>query len=259
MRFDEKDLDGPEELLEQGLRENELVEADEEDLGEVKLGEVLAEERENLVMIAMREILEGRHIVINDLALPQRELMALEALKTAVEGKDQKLSRFVFADDRRDLLEQALAVLQPLLMHDVTTEFQDLVARIGTLRTGLKDLEDAQDELLEANRQVGVVVTDGDKDDKPKPTSDDDVEWKMTLDKGPELPEVERAPTSLTGKELPAEKPVPSTLDRGGPDAPELVEAPTTLGTKQDFEGVVVVEPQKLAAKTAPWWKPPRR
>ncbi|MFT3696021.1 MAG: hypothetical protein QM831_22985 [Kofleriaceae bacterium] len=269
MRFDEKDLDGPELLIEQGVQENELVEEDEHDLGDVKLDEVLSEERESLVMITMREILEGRHVVINDLALPQRELLALEALKTAVEGKDGKLSQFVFADDRRDLLEQALAVLQPLLMHDVTAEFQDLVERIGNLRTGLKDLEDAQDELLEANREVGVVGSEGDTADKPKPKPvDDDMTltgperklpaWKMTLDQGPEVADLQTAPTTLAGKDLPEKKPEPSQLERGGPDAPPLTEQPTTLGSKQDLAEAEVVEPQRLVAKTAPWWKPPR-
>ncbi len=284
MRFDEKNLEGQELLLEQEKRENELVEEDQEDVGEIDIAEVLDEGSENLLMLAMREILEGRHIVVNDLQLPQRELLALEALKTAVEGKDGKLAQFVYAEDRQDLLEQALSVLQPRLMHDVTTEFQDLVARIGTLRSGLKDLEDAQDELLEASRLVGVVKGDGDTDDKPKPTpapDDDqtltgperklekpttsldgpeiaDVQVVSTLDRGPEAPEKQAAPSTLVGKDLPEPNPIPSTLERGGPEAPVLETPPTTLGTKKDLAEAEVVEPQRLASKTAPWWKPPR-
>ena len=169
MRFEEKAIDGPELELEEKRQSVDLEEEDQEEVPEIRIAEVLESTRENVVLEAMREILEHRHIVINDLKLPQKELRALEALKAAVSGRDGELSQFVYASDRRDLLEQALAVLQPRVMSDVTRPFLDLVQRVGNLRHDLKDLEDAQDNLLEANVEVGVGKGDTDTADKPAP------------------------------------------------------------------------------------------
>jgi hypothetical protein len=244
LRFEDKEVDGPELELEKDRRNSELVEEDEEEVDEINIADVLAQQHESSLLAAMREILEHRHVVINDLALPQRELRALEALKAAVTGKDGELSQFVYASDRRDLLEQALAVLQPRVMSDLTRPFQDLVQRIGSLRHDLKDLEDAQDELLEANQEVGVDKADADTADKPKPIPDDD----LSLD-GPERKLVKPS-TSLTGERPPPQK-LPSTLD--GPPLPAEPPHETTVGSKQDLAEAKVAEPQRL--KTKPFWR----
>jgi hypothetical protein len=244
LRFEDKEVDGPELELEKDRRNSELVEEDEEEVDEINIADVLAQQHESSLLAAMREILEHRHVVINDLALPQKELRALEALKAAVTGKDGELSQFVYASDRRDLLEQALAVLQPRVMSDLTRPFQDLVQRIGSLRHDLKDLEDAQDELLEANQEVGVDKADADTADKPKPKPDDD----LSLD-GPERKLV-KPPTSLTGERPPPQK-LPSTLD--GPPLKEEPPHETTVGSKQDLAEAKIAEPQKL--KTKPFWR----
>jgi len=242
LRFEDKDVDGAELDREKGLRDNDLVEEDQEEVDAIQIDDVLAQQSENALLAAMREILEHRHIVVNDLALPQRELRALEALQAAVTGKDGELSQFIYASDRRDLLEQALAVLQPGVMADVTRPFQDLIQRVGTLRHDLKDLEDAQDELLEGNDKVGPAKADGDTADKPKP--DDD----LSLD-GPER-KFPKPATSLTGERAPESK-LPSTLD--GPALKEEPPRETTVGSKQDLAEAKVAEPQRL--KTKPFWR----
>jgi hypothetical protein len=261
LRFEDKDVDGPELDRDKGQRESDLVQEDEEEVDAIRIEDVLAQQHESSLLAAMREILEHRHVVINDLALPQKELRALEALKAAVTGKDGELSQFVYASDRRDLLEQALAVLQPRVMSDLTRPFQDLVQRIGLLRHDLKDLEDAQDELLEANQEVGLDKADADTADKPKPKPDAKPE-DMSLD-GPERkfpkptttfdgpePKITKPPTSLTGERAPAPK-LPSTLD--GPPLKEEPPHETTVGSKQDLAEAKVAEPQKL--KTKPFWR----
>jgi len=242
LRFEDKDVDGAELDREKGLRDTDLVEEDQEEVDEIQIDDVLAQQSENALLAAMREILEHRHIVVNDLALPQRELRALEALQAAVTGKDGELSQFIYASDRRDLLEQALAVLQPGVMADVTQPFQDLIQRVGTLRHDLKDLEDAQDELLEGNEKVGPAKADGDTADKPKP--DDD----LSLD-GPER-KFPKPATTLTG-ERKEEPKAPSTLD--GPALKEEPPPETTVGSKQDLAEAKVAEPQRL--KTKPFWR----
>ena len=247
MRFEDKDVDGPELDREKGQRESDLVQEDEEEVDAIRIDDVLAQQHESSLLAAMREILEHRHVVINDLALPQKELRALEALKAAVTGRDGELSQFVYASDRRDMLEQALAVLQPRVMSDLTRPFQDLVQRIGLLRHDLKDLEDAQDELLEANQEVGLDKADADTADKPKPKPDakpDD----MSLD-GPER-KIAKPPTSLTGERPPPQQ-LPSTLD--GPALPAEPPHETTVGSKQDLAEAKIAEPQKL--KTKPFWR----
>ncbi len=225
MRYEDKEVDGIDlELAQEHGREGVVTEDRAEAVPELRPEEL--EVSENLALEAMRAILERRHLVINDLGLPQRELRALEALQAAVSGKSGELSQFVFASDRRDLLEQALAVLQPKAMDEQSKPFLDVVKHVGALRHDLKELEDAQDNLLEANQRIGVVKADTDTADKP----DDDL--------------------SLTGPERPIKKP---TSELEGPALPEQKPTETTLGSKQDLAEAQISEPQKL--KTKPFWR----
>ena len=87
MRQEDKEVDGPDlEQAEERKRETELVEEDDREVLDLDGKPYEMEknrERSGDVVAAMKQILEGENIVINDLKLPQRELKALEALKTA--------------------------------------------------------------------------------------------------------------------------------------------------------------------------------
>jgi len=231
VRYEDKEVDGIDlEHAQEQEREGVVNEDQVEAVPELRPEEI--EAQQHVALDAMRAILERRHVVVNDLGLPQKELRALEALQAAVSGKSGELAQFVFASDRRDLLEQALAVLQPKALDEQSKPYLDLVARVGSLRHDLKELEDAQDNLLEANPEVGVVKADSDTADQPpkaKPEADD---------------------LSLTGPERRIEKPK-SALD--GPALPEETERESSLGSKQDLAEAKIPEPQKLTTK--PFWK----
>jgi hypothetical protein len=215
-------------------RESELEIHDEHELPAIQPLEVLDDKSEHRVIDAMRSILEHRSFVINDLALPKRELEALEALKAAVEAKDGNLSRFVYASDRQELLEQALAVLQPKLAEHREL-FGDLVAKVGELRGDLRRLEDAEDELL-VTEVKDVKLVDAKDDD------DDDAPKESTLSKGPEVKPEPKPSTLSTGPEAKLADEKSTLFD--GPAAPDIARGPTTLGDLGEI---------KAAEK--PWWK----
>jgi len=113
--------------------------------------------------------------VVSQMRLPKREQIALEALQTAVSGKSSDLGQFVFAEDRSDMLEQALGVLQsnltaPMIGSSPSCTRSTAICshRVAELRHELKELGDSQDELLEANQKVSERG-EADSDDKPKP------------------------------------------------------------------------------------------
>ena len=252
MRQEDKEVDGYElERAEERKRENDLIEEDNEELFDLdgKPEFDRDQDRTTLVAGAMHKILEGEHIVIGELALDQRELIALEALKTAVEGRDQEIHGFVFAEDRRALLEQALAVLQPDLANLELvggTPFEDLVKEVAELRGQLSNLEDAQEE-IEPHKLHAEKGEAGDTDDKP----DDDQSLtgperkvdkpKSALD-GPERKDEAKPPTSLTGPEVKEAPKPPTSLT--GPEVKEAPKPPTTLG-----------DPKEIAEAAKPWWQ----
>jgi hypothetical protein len=189
---------------------------------------------------AIRMILDGQELEVGHLHLPQRESRALDALQVAVSGKSADLAQFVYATDRRDMLEQALAVLQPDLTHaddksarELHAQFADLSERVSELRHALTDLEDAQDELLDSHQkaeleQGATDPTDPSNKPKPKPApSDPDAPRPPTTLTGPERPEPAMPPTTLVGPDLPATPTPPTTLT--GPERPEPATPPTTL------------------------------
>ncbi len=258
LRQEDKEVDGPDiEKAEERKRETELVEEREDELYDLDgLPEsTLDGERSTAVLTAMKQILAGDQLIINDLKLPKRQLVALESLKAAVEGKDPRLARFVYAEDRRTLLEQALAVLQPELasLQGAGDQFQDMISKVGTLREKLNVLEDAEEELIEG-RAHDAVKTEGDTDDKPDNSDLDDPKKKepagkkkpkkpageaadLSLD-GPERP-VEKLPTQLTGAEIKEASKGPTTLE--GPAIKDAPKGPTTL------EGPAIKEAPKGA------------
>jgi hypothetical protein len=234
LRQEDKEVDGPGlEHAEERKRENELVEEREDELFDLDgLPETTLDgERSAEVLIAMKQVLAGDRLVINDLKLPKRQLIALEAMKTAVEGKDQRLSQFVYAEDRRTLLEQALAVLQPEIasMQGAGTQFEDMLAQVGTLRDRLNVLEDAEEGFLEM-RPHDQTQDGNETDDKPDETDDkndsdlDDPKKKQAKPKPPAAPKTD-------GKTADEEE------DRSltGPERPEPPKGPTTLGDPQEI------------------------
>ena len=272
---EEKEVEGPESEHARE-RENELEREYEEEMPALEAEQQADAVREGRAIDAMRAILEKRQIVVNDLKLPKRQLEALEALKAAVNGRDGDLNQFVYASDRQTMLEQALGILQPELVRNVDSVFADLVQRIGILRVELHQLVDAQDDLVEANQEVGHELGAADTADKPKPDPGDTsldgpervVKKPPTSLTGPELKEAPPAPTTLLGPAIDEPKRPPSTL--GGPDlkepppppstldGPEVklaAKGPTTLGDEQDIAkaGETIAEPQKQ--KTKPWWR----
>jgi hypothetical protein len=264
LRQEDKEVDGPDlEHAEERKRETELVEEKEDALYDLDgLPETTVDgKRAADVIAAMKGILAGDRIVINDLALPKRQLTALEALKSAVEGKDKDLSRFVYAEDRRTLLEQALAVLQPELatIQGANSQFEELIAQVGTLREKLNVLEDSEEELVEGrfHDQAKDGSDTDDKDDtdddtkpkpkgaKKKPKAPPQSAEDMALE-GPERPEPAKGPSTLTtGPARPEPAKGPTTLE--SPERPVPAKGPTTLGDAAEIA--------KAADATAPRWR----
>lgn len=181
MRQEDKQIDGPElERAEARKRENELVEEPEDELYDLdgRPERSVDSTRSAGVTSAMRAILEGDELSIDALDVEPRHRTALSALRTAVEGTDPQLARFVYAEDRRQLLEQALAVLQPELANLDTRsdEFHALLHDVAELREDLDELEDAEDEIEEFHRahKVEAASEAGDRDDDDREGDGDD-------------------------------------------------------------------------------------
>lgn len=220
MRQEDKQVDGPAlEQAEERKRENELIEEKDDALYDLdgQPERMVDREHSSAIIVAMKTILAGEQIVINDMKLDKRHQIALEAMKTAVEGKDQSLAQFVYAEDRRTLLEQALAVLQPELadIAQLGQPFEELLKDVGTLRDKLNVLEDSEEELLEGRVNM-QPKTETDSDDKP----DDEDDFNANTD------------LSLTGP--PREFPKPSS-SLTGPEAKPEPKPPTTLGDPKEI------------------------
>lgn len=253
MRAEEKEVEGP--ILEEEA-EKLAASADKRE-DEEHLPEVGGEEQRDVARVpgttlldAMRQILSGSELEIERLALPERELRGLRALEKAVSGKSDK-DMFVYAEDRKSLLEQALAVLQPNLtaghqtseLVEIRDSLEQMTRRVAELRAKLGNLEAAQDELM-ADEKERFLEAAAETADKPKPDKPSDpdaprpastvsgpgpaVEWKekpITVDKGPEAKREEFVSTLSKGAEVKREEP------------------PTTLG-----------DPKEIAA-AVPWWQ----
>lgn len=175
----DKELEGPNLAREQEWeagREAHEVEELPESVGE-EVRDTGFDHRSRL-FDALRLILAGEQVNVTLFYLPQREAHALEALQAAVEGTDS-MGEFVFAEDRRALLEQSLAVLQqnltygePSQLAELQSKFDAMSAQVGELREELVNLDDAQEELDDWHQahkrdQVAGEGDQGDKDDKP--------------------------------------------------------------------------------------------
>jgi len=209
VRAEDKELEGPDLEREQRVESSRREAHEEEELPEV-VGEEMQDvsfDHRSRLFDALRLVLAGEEVNLTLLYLPQRETHALEALQAAVTGSDS-MGEFVFAEDRRGLLEQALAVLQqnltygePSQLAELQSKFDSMTAQVGALRERLVDLEDAQEEIDEfhnaAREKRGDA--DGDKDDKPddKPAPDDGLAAFVSTLTGPELEQPPKPRSSL--------------------------------------------------------------
>ena len=235
MRQEDKQVDGPElEQAEERKRENELIEERDDALYDLdgQPERTVDREQSSAVIAAMKTVLAGEQLVINDLKLDKRHQIALEALKTAVEGKDQSLAQFVYAEDRRTLLEQALAVLQPELadIAQLGQPFQDLLKDVGMLRDKLNVLEDSEEELIEG-RTNDQPKTETDSDDKPDDKDEFDVNTDLSLTGPPR--EFLKPASSLAGPTRKIEPKPESSLT--GTERKAEPKGQTTLGDPKEI------------------------
>ena len=228
-------------LLEQHQDEFEEGEARsyDEQVAEVRIAD---REHHDDVLTAIHAIFEGRQIELEEKQLSEQEKSALEALRCAVTGKDARYNKFVYAEQRRELLEQALAALQPLLALDVSLSaelrenYDTLVGDITELRERLVSLEDAQDDemLLKETEEKGEGQDDADADKGDEVDESDDGEPRPSaLFDGPELPERKPPPSALSDG--------PAAPEPGGQksslfDGP-AVERPVVTSTLLDEDG----------------------
>jgi hypothetical protein len=246
LRQENKEVDGFElEREEERKRQSDLVEDSERELYDLdgKPEFHRDEAKTSSVAAAMQTILAREHIVINNLDLDKRELRALEALKTAVDGRDQSINGFVFAEDRRALLEQALAVLQPDLVNLERAgglSFETLVKDVGELRGKLDSLEDAQEE-IEPHKVAAAKgeAGDTDDDDDDDESNDDDDDKSLT---GPER-KISKPSSSLAGPERKPEPKPASALT--GPEHKAEAKPASSLGDAKEI----------TEAARKPWWK----
>ena len=253
MRAEEKEVEGPDLAR---AEQHRLSEQKETELPEIAGEEVrdIERERGTRLIDAMREILGDNAVNVEQLQLPARELEALKALQQAVTGKGE-LDQFVFAEDRKSLLEQALAVLQPNLSNGQTSELAgmaggiELLTRsVAQMREQLTDLMDAQDELLGDERDRFMAAIADETADKPVKPAD------------PDAPRP--ASTVSTGGPEAKREARPSTVSAGGPEA-KREERPSTVSgpgpeVKREDKATTLGDTGEIAAAAKPIWKQKR-
>lgn len=265
MRAEDKELEGPE--LEREERTRDAAEIEEEELPVVSGEELVDVElrHRSTLFDALRLVMAGEHLNVSLLYLPQRETHALEALQAAVNGQDS-VGEFVFAEDRRALLEQALAVLQQNVTHgdpaqlaELHAKFDELTDQVGELRERLTSLEDAQEELLEekSEQRAREPADEGDRDDKPAepaPPAYDPA--------APERPAAPELPSTLYGDAAPEPARGPSTAyDPAAPERAAAPEPPSSLygeapAAPERGKSELAAEAEAAEAEK-PWWSRP--
>lgn len=264
MEREQKELEGPDFEREQRVEQSRREQHEEEQLPEVIAAEVrdVGLDHRSRLFDALQLILAGEKVNVSLFYLPQREQLALEALQAAVTGSDT-MGEFVFAEDRRMLLEQALAVLQqnltygePAQLAELQGKFDALTAQVGTLRSELVALEDAQEEVDEFHQKAKERFEDAaDKTEPPKPKPDaglvdfiadalfamaDVAPSKSSTLAGEERASRPSQPSSLThGPEVKEPPKLPSTL--AATDRPEVTQAPK----QTSLTGADLPEPPK--------------
>ncbi|MBA3501565.1 MAG: hypothetical protein M4D80_18675 [Myxococcota bacterium] len=221
MRAEDKELEGPELEREQRVEASHREEHEEQELP-LDVTETVRDasfEHRSRVMDALQLILAGEKVNVPLFYLPQREQLALEALQAAVTGADS-MGEFVFAEDRRGLLEQALAVLQQNLVYgepsqiaELQSKFDSMSEQVGELRGHLSSLEDSQEERDEfhiaARHGYGPPpAATGETDEKP--VDEGLGAFVSTLMDGPEVVHEEKKSSVYDEDDLPVLAPTAS-------------------------------------------------
>jgi hypothetical protein len=260
LRAEEKEVDDYE--LARETRFEEVGEKNQEALPAIELATDLELQHRNELIGAIRAMFQGQSVQLSELGLPDRELIALDYLQSAVTGRDRRYHAFTYADDRRDMLEQALAVIEPVLETGEERGLDDILQQVSELRSRLSNLEDAQDELLIDEEVLAQSTID--TTDKPAPLDGpalpDKVPQPPTV-YGPAIAEQPAAPTTLIGgPEVPDKEPVPTTVT--GPAIPEAAKPKSTLFDGPDAvaesKGTTsLVDPADPPKTKTPWWRKP--
>lgn len=260
----------PEEFvlgLERSVHERGFLEEREEEFekGDAKpYDEQVAENRISArshhddVLAVVQAIFEERTEsmpVLDDLELSVQEKSALQALQTAFTGRETRYNTFVYAEQRRELLEQALAALQPMLALDVSASaelretYERMVEQVTELRENLLNLEDSQDDevlIREALKREEQESDDADQGDGDRDADADAVagekageqlgEKKSALFDGPAAPDKVAARSTLSeGPPVAELAPEKSSLF-DGPAVPDKTSAQSSLGDPSDGE-----------------------
>jgi hypothetical protein len=137
------------------------------------------------VLDVVRRVLAGDFNAPQRLHLGRDQKKAMELLIAAVRGKDPVSHTTVYAEDRRMMLEQSIAALQPVIgmggmhMADDVKESQSLFAKVlgqvNELREKLEKLESTQEEF--AHKVTAAKKTDGtdEEDDEDETDGADEV------------------------------------------------------------------------------------
>jgi hypothetical protein len=162
----------------------------------------------------------------------ETERQAIALLREAIEGRKPSETHDLFAEDRLQMLNQALAALQPTLaagfeqaIGDERDLYRQLVEDMHAFQHDLSGLEDAQEEVFEQDRvrEMGKPIDTGEVGDD-RPTT--------LAGPGPAI-EPTAAATTLTGPGPAVEKPSPpTTLTGPGP----AVEKPSPPSAAWDGE-----------------------
>jgi hypothetical protein len=245
---DERIADPQEELEPQARDRVEVLENEEreEDHAEADFDEDLAPEAASHfeeVVAVVGAIFRDEDVDFHaSEGLSDDEQAALEVLQEVVRGKDHTEERMLYAEERLAMLNHVLAVLQPTLAMGLTPdliglrdEYDGVVEQVVALRHRLEQLDGAQEEVFEQDKEE--VAEAPDTDDKPDDTAAEEPAEKQE-DKKRFTDFFRRKKPAPPSSKPPApprdpddDSPRPSTL-YGEPGEPEVEKPPfeSTLG-----------------------------
>jgi hypothetical protein len=173
------------------------------------------------------------------------ERVAIEALQEVVRGRDHREDRILYAEERLDMLNQVLAVLQPTLAMALTPELAELrdeydavVEEVSALRDRLENLDSAQEEIFEQDRDEAVEAPDTDDDDDTPDDAKPDKAEKADKEDKKGLLDYFRKKKDKPAAAKPADEPTdpdaPKKSSLYGEPGEPAVEKPATKSTLGD-------------------------